>query len=194
MKTKLVPAEMYARMMNMDMSEIARYLEETQYKDEIDALSKDYSGVELIEHATFANLAKTFRKLEEVSIDEPSFLILEYLRRWDVWNIKTLLRGKFQRTGAIRRQEFGIVGECSRQALLLQNGACRGRHSISGRRPAAQVRPKRGRYKKFDHSLQDEQGRHRCSRDTRESHPRRQVAWRAEPHGRSAFRRVPARA
>ena len=37
MKTKLVPAEIYARMMNMDMSEIARYLEETQYKDEIDA-------------------------------------------------------------------------------------------------------------------------------------------------------------
>ncbi|RQW78596.1 MAG: ATP synthase subunit C, partial [Methanothrix sp.] len=36
MKTKLVPAEMYARMMSMDMSEIARYLEETQYKDEID--------------------------------------------------------------------------------------------------------------------------------------------------------------
>jgi V/A-type H+-transporting ATPase subunit C len=95
MKTKLVPAEMYARMLSMDMSEIARYLEETQYKDEIDALSKDYSGVELIEHATFANLAKTFRKLAEVSIDEPSFLILEYLRRWDVWNIKTLLRGKF---------------------------------------------------------------------------------------------------
>ncbi|MEI8002865.1 MAG: V-type ATPase subunit, partial [Methanothrix sp.] len=95
MKTKLVPAEMYARMMNMDMSEIARYLEETQYKDEIDALSKDYSGVDLIEHATFANMAKIFRKLEDVSIDEPSFLILEYLRRWDVWNIKTLLRGKF---------------------------------------------------------------------------------------------------
>ena len=77
MKTKLVPAEMYARMMSMDMSEIARYLEETQYKDEIDALSKDYTGVELIEHATFANMANTFRKLERVSIDEPSFLILE---------------------------------------------------------------------------------------------------------------------
>ncbi len=95
MKTKLIPAEMYPRMMSMDTSEIARYLEETQYKDEIDALSKDYSGTELIEHATFANLAKTYRKLLEVSIDEPSFLILEYLRRWDVWNIKTLLRGKF---------------------------------------------------------------------------------------------------
>jgi V/A-type H+-transporting ATPase subunit C len=95
MKTKLIPAEMYPRMMAMDISEIARYLEETQYKDEIDALSKDYSGSDLIELATFSNLAKTYRKLLEVSIDEPSFLILEYLRRWDVWNIKTLLRGKF---------------------------------------------------------------------------------------------------
>lgn len=95
MKTKLVPSEMYPRMLAMDVSEIARYLEETQYKDEIDALAKDYSGSELVEHATFANLAKTYRKLLEVSIDEPQFLILEYLRRWDIWNIKTLLRGKF---------------------------------------------------------------------------------------------------
>ena len=95
MKTKLIPAEMYPRMQSMDASEIARYLEETQYKDEIDALSKDYSGTELIEHATFANLAKTYRKLLDVSIDEPQFLILEYLRRWDVWNIKTVIRGKF---------------------------------------------------------------------------------------------------
>jgi V/A-type H+-transporting ATPase subunit C len=95
MKTKLIPAEMYPRMMSMDISEIARYLEETQYKDEIDALSKDHSGAELIEYATFANLAKTYRKLGEVAIDEPRFLILEYLRRWDIWNIKTILRGKF---------------------------------------------------------------------------------------------------
>lgn len=95
MKTKLIPAEMYPRMQSMDASEIARYLEETQYKDEIDALSKDYSGTELIEHATFANLAKTYKKLLDVSIDEPQFLILEYLRRWDIWNIKTVLRGKF---------------------------------------------------------------------------------------------------
>jgi V/A-type H+-transporting ATPase subunit C len=95
MKTKLIPAEMYPRMQSMDASETARYLEETQYKDEIDALSKDYSGTELIEHATFANLAKTYKKLLDVSIDEPQFLILEYLRRWDIWNIKTILRGKF---------------------------------------------------------------------------------------------------
>jgi V/A-type H+-transporting ATPase subunit C len=95
MKTKLIPSEMYPRLLSMDVSEIARYLEETQYKDEIDLLAKDYSRTELVEHATFANLAKTYRKLLDVSIDEPQFLILEYLRRWDIWNIKTILRGKF---------------------------------------------------------------------------------------------------
>jgi V/A-type H+-transporting ATPase subunit C len=118
MKTKLIPGEMYARMMVMDMSEIARYLEETQYKDEIDALSKDYSGVELIEHATFANLAKIFRKLSEVSIDEPSFLILEYLRRWDVWNIKTLLRGKFYGASDTEMAKYFVpAGELSEEYL-----------------------------------------------------------------------------
>jgi len=118
MKTKLIPAEMYPRMMSMDTSEIARYLEETQYKDEIDALSKDYSGTELIEHATFANLAKIYRKLLRVSIDEPSFLILEYLRRWDVWNIKTLLRGKFYGASDTEIMKYLVpAGELSEEHL-----------------------------------------------------------------------------
>lgn len=98
-KTKLIPNDMYQRMLSMDIAEITRYLEETQYKDEIDEMAKDYSGVDLVEYATFANLAKTYRNLLEVSIDEPKFLILEYLRRWDVWNIKTILRGKFHGSG-----------------------------------------------------------------------------------------------
>jgi len=118
MKTKLIPGEMYSRMLSMDTSEIARYLEETQYKDEIDALSKDYSGAELIEHATFANLAKTYRKLLEVSIDEPSFLILEYLRRWDIWNIKTLLRGKFYGASDTEIMKYLVpAGELSEEFL-----------------------------------------------------------------------------
>ncbi len=118
MKTKLIPGDMYSRMMSMDTSEIARYLEETQYKDEIDALSKDYSGSELIEHATFANLAKTYQKLARVAIDEPEFLILEYLRRWDVWNIKTLLRGKFSKASDTEIVKYLVpAGELSADRL-----------------------------------------------------------------------------
>jgi V/A-type H+-transporting ATPase subunit C len=33
--------------------------------------------------------------LMEVSHDEANFLITEYLRYWDIWNIKTIIRGKF---------------------------------------------------------------------------------------------------
>jgi V/A-type H+-transporting ATPase subunit C len=118
MKTKLIPAEMYPRMQSMDASEIARYLEETQYKDEIDALSKDYSGTELIEHATFANLAKTYRKLLDVSIDEPQFLILEYLRRWDIWNIKTVIRGKFYGASDVEIMKYLVpAGELDAEFL-----------------------------------------------------------------------------
>jgi V/A-type H+-transporting ATPase subunit C len=118
MKTKLIPAEMYPRMQSMDASEIARYLEETQYKDEIDALSKDYSGTELIEHATFANLAKTYKRLLDVSIDEPQFLILEYLRRWDIWNIKTILRGKFYGAGEAEIMKYLVpAGELDMEFL-----------------------------------------------------------------------------
>lgn len=118
MKTKLIPGEMYSRMMKMSTSEVVRYLEENQYKDEIDALSKDYSGVELIEHATFANLAKTFKKLADISIDEQSFLILEYLRRWDVWNIKTLLRGKFSGISNVEIAKYFVpAGELTAEYL-----------------------------------------------------------------------------
>jgi V/A-type H+-transporting ATPase subunit C len=118
MKTKLIPAEMYPRMQSMDASEIARYLEETQYKDEIDVLSKDYSGTELIEHATFANLAKTYKRLLDVSIDEPQFLILEYLRRWDIWNIKTILRGKFYGAGEVEIMKYLVpAGELDMEFL-----------------------------------------------------------------------------
>ena len=95
METRLLSEDAYSRMIGMDTPEIIRYLKESQYSDEIDALSKDYSGIDLIEHATFANLAKTCRKLLRVSTGEPSFLIREYLRHWDIWNIKTLLRSKF---------------------------------------------------------------------------------------------------
>lgn len=118
MKTKLIPNEMYSRMLGMDISEIARYLEETQYKEEIDALAKDYSGTELIEHATFGNLAKTYRKLLEVSIDEPQFLVLEYLRRWDIWNIKTILRGKFYGASDTEIMKYVVpAGELSEEFL-----------------------------------------------------------------------------
>lgn len=95
MKSKLIPREMYPKFLNMDIPEITRFIEESGYKKDVDELGKKYKGTDLIEHALNQNLALTYRKLIEVSQDEANLLITEYLRSWDIWNIKTILRGKF---------------------------------------------------------------------------------------------------
>lgn len=95
MKSKLIPKEMYPKLLNMEIPEITRMIGESEYKNDVDELAKKYSGTDLFEHALNQNLALTYRKLIEVSQDEANFLITEYLRSWDIWNIKTIIRGKF---------------------------------------------------------------------------------------------------
>ncbi len=95
MKGKLIPKEMYPKFLNMEIPEITRFIEESEYKKDVDELAKRYKGTELLEHALNQNLALTYRKLIEVSQNEANFLITDYLRLWDIWNIKTIIRGKF---------------------------------------------------------------------------------------------------
>ncbi len=95
MKGKLIPMEMYPKFLNMEIPEITRFIGESEYKKDVDELGKKYSGIDLVEHALNQNLAMTYRKLIEVSQNEANFLITEYLRSWDIWNIKTIIRGKF---------------------------------------------------------------------------------------------------
>lgn len=114
MKSKLVPKETYPRLMNMGISEITRFIQETEYKREIDELARTYSGVDLIEHGLNRNLAETFTKLIKISEGEPNHLITEYLRNYDVWNIKTLLRGKYYNASADEIKEaFVSAGQLS---------------------------------------------------------------------------------
>ena len=99
MKSKLIPVEMYPKFLNMEIPEITRFIEESGYKKDVDELGKKYRGTDLIEHALNENLALTYRKLIEVSQNEANYLITEYLRSWDIWNIKTIIRGKFSGAG-----------------------------------------------------------------------------------------------
>lgn len=94
MKSKLMPKETYPRLLNMSIDEITRFIEESEYKSDIDELAMKYKGADLAEHALNKNLAFTYEKLLRITEGEPNYLITEYLRRYDVWNVKTLLRGK----------------------------------------------------------------------------------------------------
>ncbi|WP_342305846.1 V-type ATP synthase subunit C [Methanolobus sp. ZRKC5] len=95
MKSKILPKETYPRLMNMSIDEITRFIEESEYKEDVDELARQYEGADLIEHALNRNLAVTFTKLLTISEGDVNFLVGEKLKQYDIWNIKTILRGKY---------------------------------------------------------------------------------------------------
>ena len=94
MSRKLIPTPEYLKLLNMDLNGIIKYLEETEYKKEIDELAYKYRGLELIEYSLTLNLSRTYRKILRISKGLPREIILKYLKKWDFWNIKNIIRGK----------------------------------------------------------------------------------------------------
>lgn len=94
-KSLLLTKDNYPKLLMMDLNEIGRFLGETQYQTEIAELASRYSGVNLIEMATSRNLARVYHTILEFCKWELREMIEAYLWRWDFWNIKTILRGKF---------------------------------------------------------------------------------------------------
>lgn len=94
MKSRLLKPEDFRKLLNMSFDEIMRFLEETEYKKEIDEMAYKYTGPKLLDYALFSNLAKTYRKIYTVSFGDAKMLIGQYLRRWDVWNLINIIRGK----------------------------------------------------------------------------------------------------
>src|SRR3989338_7058486 len=99
MKSLLLKGEDYRKMLKMSFSEIAKYLQESHYRKEINEFSREYSGADLLELALNRNLAESFKKLIRISPYELSLLIKEHAKRKDIEDIKTIIRGKFTNTG-----------------------------------------------------------------------------------------------
>jgi len=95
MKAKLIKKDTYNKLLKMKVGEIAKFLQDTEYRKEIDELASSRSGVELIENALNINMLRTFIKLKRISEDENLRELIEvYMIRKDIANIKTILRGK----------------------------------------------------------------------------------------------------
>jgi V/A-type H+-transporting ATPase subunit C len=112
-RARLFDEDDYRNLVRMGLGEIARFMEESEYEEEMNALGSRYSGVDLIEHALHRNLAKHFDDLLRFA-DGPLYdYIARYLRQFDAWNIKTILRGLYSgaereavETDLIRAGEF----------------------------------------------------------------------------------------
>lgn len=92
-RARLFSDEEYRNLVRMGTGEIARFMEESTYDREINALGARYDGVDLIEYALNANLARNFDDLLQWAEGGLYDQIARYLRKFDAWNIKTVLRG-----------------------------------------------------------------------------------------------------
>jgi V/A-type H+-transporting ATPase subunit C len=85
----------YRKLVRMGTGEIARFMEEEEYEREMNALGSRYSGVDLIEYALNRNLAKHFNDLLDWAEGRLYDYIARYLRKFDAWNVKTVVRGLY---------------------------------------------------------------------------------------------------
>ncbi|OGS42544.1 MAG: ATP synthase A1 subunit C [Euryarchaeota archaeon RBG_16_62_10] len=93
-KRFLLSRDTYARMLVMDLHEIGRFLGETQYREEMSHYAAKYSGANLIEVSVTRNLATTYSDILSYTTGHLREMVSDYLRRWDTFNVKTILRGK----------------------------------------------------------------------------------------------------
>lgn len=95
MKSYLFDRGYYEKLLQLDeISEIIAALELTLYKKDIEEGTLKAPGVPGVEEGLRRNIVSTFQKLLKIVDGEAKELVKVLLGRWDVQNIKTVLRGK----------------------------------------------------------------------------------------------------
>ncbi|MCB9362848.1 V-type ATPase subunit [Candidatus Woesearchaeota archaeon] len=95
MKKHLLDKSDYDKIMKMHPEQISKYLEEFEYKKEINQLGIEFQGIELLERTLELNLCNMFTKLVKISPPELRYLITLYLKRYEMSNLKTVIRAKY---------------------------------------------------------------------------------------------------
>lgn len=96
MKSRLLAPPVFETLiLKPDVESIIAELENTSYKQEIEKATVQYSGIKCIEVALRKDFTNAFRKiLGFMKEGESETYIKILLSRWDIQNIKTILRGK----------------------------------------------------------------------------------------------------
>ena len=93
-KANLMGNDAYQKMLLMSLPEISRFISESGYAKEITELTGKFDGINLIEHATYMNMARLLKGILESTTGELHETLAADLERWDIWNLKVILRGK----------------------------------------------------------------------------------------------------
>lgn len=112
-KAKLLPADTYAKVLKMEIPEITRFIEGTEYGREIGELAVKFSGITLLENALNVNEERNYAEVRDLAKGEVGDLVGRYLERFTAWNLKTILRGRY----------YGAKSEEMQRELLIENRA-----------------------------------------------------------------------
>lgn len=93
-REKLLDSSDYEKLIKMKANEIARNLQEGEYKQDMDALGSRYDGARLVELALSRNLSRTLSDIVEMSSGHLQEAVRIYLRRYDLMSVKRILRWK----------------------------------------------------------------------------------------------------
>ena len=107
-KANLMGNDAYQKMLLMSLPEISRFISESGYAKEITELTGKFDGINLIEHATYMNMARLLKGILDSTTGELHDTLAADLERWDIWNLKVILRGK----------SFGIDADSIREDLV----------------------------------------------------------------------------
>jgi len=96
MKGRLLsPAALEGLIQKPDLGGVISELERSPYRSELEKAAIRYSGIQALEEALRREMAGTFSRILSIARgDEAEKYVRLLLARWDVQNIKTLLRGK----------------------------------------------------------------------------------------------------
>ena len=95
-RAKLLPDEAYGQLMNMELAEIARYIQDLEYRKDIDRHGATLRGADLLETALTENLAMSWGDLIGFCTGELKENVEAYADKFRIENLKTLLRGVYQ--------------------------------------------------------------------------------------------------
>ena len=93
-KSLLVKEEDYNKMLMMSLPEISRYMSESGYQKEMSELANRMEGIDLVEYAAYLNMSRVFTNILNSSDGDLNTMISAYLDKWNVWNVKVIIRGK----------------------------------------------------------------------------------------------------
>jgi V/A-type H+-transporting ATPase subunit C len=95
LKSQLFDARAYAAFLGLArVDDLSARLVESPFADEIKAALARYTGARVVTEACRLNLSKTFQTVRGFFDDDGARLVGVLLARWDLFNVKTILRGQ----------------------------------------------------------------------------------------------------